>query len=284
MKGMYIMSKAQITHSRIVNGEVTLAVSKTGQGQKLIFFNGFGATQPFWKRVRGRLSGQYQVVTFDFRGHGKTSVATDYSFNSFLADAEAVMGVEGHDRPILVAHSLGADLAVWYAAAHPGRVAGIFIIDGALPANLIDDPEGMRRKQSTPVWRLILALAGLLKPFGIGYRSSSEHLTTILIELNERRKLILEEYAKLDCPVELVLAAHTSGVKGARAEKTNPLWRAGGEKLARTYPTLPIQWLESTHLLPLTKPAEIARSLDDFARRVKVGGPRDHRMRNEIHS
>lgn len=120
------MLETKMKHSRIPSGDATLALSETGQGQKLIFLNGFGATQTFWKRIIRQLGGQYQVVTFDFHNHGKATVATDYSFDSFLADAEAVMGVVGKDRPILVAHSLGADLAIWYAATHPGTVAGIF--------------------------------------------------------------------------------------------------------------------------------------------------------------
>jgi pimeloyl-ACP methyl ester carboxylesterase len=173
--------------------------------------------------------------------------------------------------PLLVAHSLGADLAVWYAAAHPGTVAGIFLIDGALPANLIDDPDEMKRQLNTPVVRIVFAVTGILHPIGMGYWLSGDNLATINIELNARRQQVLEAYAQLDCPVEMVLASHTAGEKGARAQKMNPLWRAGVQLLAIKYPTLPIHWLDSTHLLPLTKPTELAEALDDFARRVKAG-------------
>ena len=259
-----------MTHSHIHNGNVTLAVSASGEGQQLVFFNGLGATQPFWNKVIRALKGQYQVVTFDFRGHGKSSVATDYSFTSFLSDVEAVIGEAGKDRPLLVGHSLGADLAVWYAATHPGQVAGMFLIDGALPAHLVDDPDEVRRRLSTPLARFIFGLVGIAKSFGIGYRLSLEELTTIPLELDERRQQILEAYGKLDCSVELALALRARG-KGLRAEKVSARWHSGGELLASTYPNLPLLWLDSTHLLPLTKPAEIASSLEAFAQRVKTG-------------
>ncbi|GHO63987.1 hypothetical protein KSC_028790 [Ktedonobacter sp. SOSP1-52] len=42
-------------HYKITNKEVQLAVSETGQGQKLLFFNGGVATQVSWKRIIGEL-------------------------------------------------------------------------------------------------------------------------------------------------------------------------------------------------------------------------------------
>src|SRR5258708_14904744 len=112
---------------------VQLAVSESGQGQTLLFFNGLGATQVSWKRIIRELGGQYRLVTFDFRSHGKTTISHNTSFESFQTDAETIMNQVAGDRPILVGWSMGADLAVWYAATHPGKVAGLFLIDGAVP-------------------------------------------------------------------------------------------------------------------------------------------------------
>jgi len=139
---------------KVSNGAVQLAVSETGQGQTLLFFNGGGATQVSWKRLIGELGGPYRLVTFDFRNHGKTTTSHNTSFESFLTDAEAMMDKVALDRPILVGWSLGADLAVWYAASHPGKVAGLFLIDGALPVNLVSDPEDVRRRLNTLVMRI----------------------------------------------------------------------------------------------------------------------------------
>lgn len=264
------MLRTTIVNSQIHNGEVSLAVSESGQGQKLIFFNGLGATQSFWNKAIAALSGQYKVVTFDFRGHGKSSTATDYSFNGFLSDAEAVMEAQGGDRPLLVGHSLGADLAVWYAATHPGQVAGIFLIDGAIPVNLIDNPEEIRQQFNAPMIRLIGALMGVLKSFGVLYHLPTDDLATLNIEVNELRgEELLEVYGKLDCPVELVAALHNAGTTGARAEKMNPLWQAAAKQLVSRYPAIALHWLDSTHLIPLTKPAETAKMLQEFAQGVK---------------
>lgn len=254
-------------HYKVPNGDVQLAVSETGQGQTLLFFNGGGATQVSWKRLIGELRGQYRLVTFDFRNHGKTTTSHNTSLESFLMDAEAIMDKVALDRPILVGWSLGADLAVWYAASHPGKVAGLFLIDGAVPVNLVSDPLDVRRRLNTPAMRIGPLLLYLV---GMGYRLTPDEYATLTIELNRRREQLPSAYEKLDCPVELVLAAKTAGEKGAHAERNNALWRAGGEQLATLHPTLSIQWLNNTHLLPFKEPRKLARSLDEFVERIQA--------------
>jgi pimeloyl-ACP methyl ester carboxylesterase len=44
------------------------------------------------------------------------------------------------DRPILVAWSYGATIAVRYAARHPDQVRGLVLIDGAYPIAMFDEP------------------------------------------------------------------------------------------------------------------------------------------------
>jgi pimeloyl-ACP methyl ester carboxylesterase len=257
-------------HYKISNGEVQLAVSETGQGQTLLFFNGGGATQVSWKRLIHELREPYRFVTFDFRNHGKTTHSSDVSFKGFLSDAQVIMDQVAGDRPLVVGWSLGADLAVWYAAAHPGRVAGLFLIDGAVPVNLVADPEDVKRRLDTPAMKFGPLLLSLV---GMGYRLTPSEFAALTIELNTHREQLLSAYDQLDCPVELVLATKSAGEKGARAERNNALWRAGSEKLARLYPAYSLQWVDNTHLLPFKEPTTLARSLDSFAQRIRAGSP-----------
>jgi pimeloyl-ACP methyl ester carboxylesterase len=264
--------KTQVKQYKVPNGEVQLAVSESGQGQTLLFFNGGGATQVSWMRIIGELGGQYRLVTFDFRNHGKTSTSHNTSLESFLTDAETMMDRVAGDRPILVGWSLGADLAVWYAASHSGKVAGLFLIDGALPVNLVTDPEDVRRRLDTPAMRIGPLLLYLV---GMGYRLTPSEFATLTIELNKRREQLLSAYYQMDCPVELVLATKSAGETGERAERNNARWRAGSEQLAQAFPKLSLSWLDGTHLLPLKEPAAIARLLDTFVRRCQAGDQRD---------
>src|SRR5258708_218449 len=108
-KERYESMKTPRKHYKVPNGEVQLAVSETGQGQTLLFFNGGGATQVSWKRLIHELREPYRFVTFDFRNHGKTTRSSDVSFKGFLSDAEVIMDQVAGDRPLVVGWCLGAD-------------------------------------------------------------------------------------------------------------------------------------------------------------------------------
>ncbi len=260
--------KTQIKTNKVPNGEVQLAVAETGEGQTLVFFNGGGATQVAWKQIIGNLKGQYRIVTFDFRNHGKTNASRNTSLDGFLTDAETIMDKVAGDQPVLIGWSLGADLAVWYAASHPGKAAGLFLIDGAVPVNLVQDPEELKRRLDTPIMRIGPLLLSLV---GKGYHLAPSQYATLTIEVNKRREQLLTAYHQLDCPVEMVLAAKSAGEKGERAERTNGLWRAGAEKLAQSFPGISLSWIDNTHLLPFKEPIKIAQLLDRFVRRCQTG-------------
>ena len=270
---------ARVTRtSTVKSGDVTLSVSETGEGQRLIFFNGLGASQVTWKRVIHRLKRPYRVTTFDFRGHGKSATASDYSFNAFLADAGKIMMDVDSSRPVIVAWSMGADLAIWHAATHPNTLAGVFVVDGAVPVpeKLIQDPEELRRSLNKPLLKFAMLL-GSLTPYG--YKLSTDDFADMTLEVDERRQRLLEAYEKVDCPIAMVLAEKTAGQRSLNAERTNKLWRAGAERLRRNCPAIAVQWLDGTHALPLRNSAEIAKAIDDFCNTLPLvnmstrGGP-----------
>ncbi len=78
-------------HYKVQNEDVHLAVSETVQGQTLLFLNGGGAIQASWNRIIGALEGQYRLVTFDFRNHGKSTASPNTSLEGFLTDTETMI-------------------------------------------------------------------------------------------------------------------------------------------------------------------------------------------------
>lgn len=264
------MNMTNVKRGKVTNGDVTLAVSEIGQGQTLVFFNGGGATQVSWKRIIAALNGSYRIVTFDFRNHGKSSRSHQVMVDNFLSDADAVMDRYAGLDPIVIGWSLGSDLAVWYTARHPGRVAGLYLLDGAVPVNLALDPAKTRAAMHSPIAVISPILLSL---FGMGYRLSADEYADMTIDLNARRPQLSQVYQRITCPVELNLATQPMGDRGEDSAQKNALWRAGGEKLAQEHPEFTIRWYEGTHLLPYTRPVELAHGLDAFARRVRVGEP-----------
>lgn len=258
-----------ISASKIENGGVILPITTAGVGRKLIFFNGACSTQVIWSRVISRLKGKYQVVTFDFRNHGKASASADHSFDAFLSDAESVMDAVGSNKPVVVAWSFGADLAVAYAAARPDVIGGLVIVDGAVPLGepLVDDEAKMRRLLNTFSMKLGMALMQLT-PYRHGL--SGNAIADIAVDVDERRQRLLDVYARVVCPITMVLATKTAGEETTgRARRSNRIWREGGERLAARYPSIAMEWLDAGHRLPLARSADLAKAIDDFAGRIE---------------
>lgn len=252
--------------TEVKNNNIILPITRVGEGQPIVFFNGGGATQISWKKTIELLRGNYEKITFDFRSHGKATMADDHSFKAFLSDAEAVMNTISVRKPIIVGWSLGADLAIAYAANHPGELAGLVLVDGAVPLAkpLVDDEERLRRSLNSPIMKFSKLLIRLT-PYN--YRISGDAYADITLELDKRRQTsLLDDYSKIDCPITIVLATKSAGVKGARAERNNELWREGIERLKAQYPSITTRWVEGTHSLPFKHPADIADAIDGLAR------------------
>src|SRR5258708_39864966 len=122
-------------HYKISNGGVQLAVSETGQGQTLLFFNGGGATQVSWKRLIHELCESYRLVTFDFRNPCKTTRSSNVSFKGFLREAQVIIVQVGWDLPLGVWWSLGAGPAVWCAAPQRRTGARGGFVLGSVPVH-----------------------------------------------------------------------------------------------------------------------------------------------------
>jgi N-formylmaleamate deformylase len=101
-----------------------------GDKPKVIFNHGAGDDGLCWTRVVKELENHYDVIMIDARGHGKTSSGKgDYSTAQRVADLAGLIQGLGLDRPVVGGHSLGADTAMNFAAAHPDMTRGIFLED-----------------------------------------------------------------------------------------------------------------------------------------------------------
>ncbi|MGH8964600.1 MAG: alpha/beta fold hydrolase, partial [Actinomycetes bacterium] len=90
---------------------VAIPVSRGGRGRPLVLCPGLGTTQADLHELTALLRRDHEVLTFDLRGHGRSSAAAGrYSFESFLGDLAAVLAhLDLSSAPVLVGYSLGAD-------------------------------------------------------------------------------------------------------------------------------------------------------------------------------
>ena len=172
-------------------------VDAPGGTPALLFLSGGFGTVQNWSRVIRRLGGKYRTVRFDARARGKSGKSADYSAQTAVDDIGRVIDATGIERPILVGWSLGATLAVRYAAQHPGRVGGLVLIDGAYPIAMFD--EAGKQKVRTQFRRLgwMMPIAAAL---GRSARMSPAESADVVIEMDAVNGELGPDFSALDCP------------------------------------------------------------------------------------
>jgi len=111
----------------VSSGGVRIAFEAQGSADRpiLLLLHALGTTHALWDAEREELSGSYQVVCPDFRGHGASDVPPGpYAVADLGRDVLAVLDAVGPAaRPVHVCGiSLGGLVALWLALRHGQRL------------------------------------------------------------------------------------------------------------------------------------------------------------------
>jgi pimeloyl-ACP methyl ester carboxylesterase len=101
------------------------------EGTPLVLVHGFGNEAHIWDDFAPLVAPHYRTVAVDLRGHGDSDHDPErrYDYDFHVADLEAVTAALGIERLVLVGHSFGGRTSTLFAAKHPGRMAGLVIVD-----------------------------------------------------------------------------------------------------------------------------------------------------------
>lgn len=142
---------------------------------------------------------RYRVVTFDARGHGRSTHPGAYSMLHFVADLAGLLDALQIARPILIGHSLGGQTAANFAGLYPDRVRAAVLLEGLGPPAVlqVETPEG--RLAHTRAMIDILRAAPRHKPQP-DVAAAAERLTTVHPRLDPDRALVLAEEGTVPGP------------------------------------------------------------------------------------
>jgi pimeloyl-ACP methyl ester carboxylesterase len=245
-------------------------------GRPAIFLlHGLSSIARFWERTVGHLEGHH-VVALDQRSHGLSDRPLEGNHNpTFVADADALVGRLGLERPVVAGHSWGATIALEYAAAHPDRTGALSVMDGPVwstrmkwedikdfvqpPFPLymtLEDACQAQARYIPGAWGDDLrgfVEAGLSREEG-GWRST----LTVPVRYDILQDMFGAETARLwqevRSPVSVLLARSGPGDFIRMKEQ-------GAEELAKHKPSARVRWFDTPHDIPLYQPAEIAAEL-----------------------
>jgi pimeloyl-ACP methyl ester carboxylesterase len=119
--------------------------------------HGFGSSLDVWEPVAPALASEYRVLRLDLAGFGRSSRwEGDYSREAHAARALAAMDAAGIDRATLVAHSMGAAVALTMALDAPERVDALVLIAPWLFEDQV--PWGLRDARAAGVGELLFGI------------------------------------------------------------------------------------------------------------------------------
>ncbi len=99
-----------------------------GQGLPIVCCNGFGVNTFFWKYLENHFKQNYQVITWDYRGHGNSASPKDLtnaSMDALLFDCKAVLNKLKVKKAIFVGFSLGSQIILEFYKRYPKSVKAL---------------------------------------------------------------------------------------------------------------------------------------------------------------
>ncbi|MEK7604460.1 MAG: alpha/beta hydrolase [Patescibacteria group bacterium] len=128
----------------------------------LVFIHGLSGSASAWFPFEALFSADYNIVTFDLRGHGNSIRPRhfqEYALTAYADDLHALLGHLHIETCVLVSHSLGALVALEYLTAHPGTPQGVVFLS---PSSFLKQTRWFFLIRSAG---RLLALLGRILPF-----------------------------------------------------------------------------------------------------------------------
>ena len=130
----------------------------------------------------------HELLTPDFRGHGAGASVEDHGeLDAWVDNLSVLLDTTGHERAVIVGHSLGAQVAMHFAAKFPARTTSLFLIDPVLRTALL--PKNQWILTASPLFSAAAATIRVANRLGV-YRRHIEPLD--LRELDRAARIALQ--------------------------------------------------------------------------------------------
>jgi pimeloyl-ACP methyl ester carboxylesterase len=124
-----LRAELPVTDRRLVAAGITTAVLEGGDGPPVVLLHGPGESAFHWMRVIPSLCAAHRVVAPDLPGHGASGAAPDGGPASTVDWLDELVDQSCDSPPVVVGATLGGAVAARFAAAHPGRLDALVLVD-----------------------------------------------------------------------------------------------------------------------------------------------------------
>jgi pimeloyl-ACP methyl ester carboxylesterase len=161
-----------------------LHYQQVGEGPDVVMVHGITGNLAVWHlHIVPALSDRFRITTYDLRGHGYSDTPpTGYSPDAMAADLLELLDTLEIERPVVIGHSYGADIALYHAARRPDRVREVVAIEAALPA--MEHVRSHDQWVGWDYWVAVLERAGV--PVPVERRCDLRYLMRATIQLPKK--------------------------------------------------------------------------------------------------
>jgi 3-oxoadipate enol-lactonase len=261
--------RAILTLASLLVAVPGLHVEATGTGPVVVLVHAFHMDLRQWDEQMSALAG-YRVVRYDVRGHGKSGPPGEN--HAAHDDLAAVLRDLSVERASIVGHSMGGQIAVDFALAHPEFVERLVLVSpgisgfSAPPADwfkpISDAVRGGNAQRAGELWWQSPLMAG------VRARGTAA----------EPYKLVVMDNAAIwtmprpaDAPVQIPAVKRLAELKARTlvivGDGDDAALLALSQKIAAEAPNARrVEMKDTGHMAPIERPAEFNRVLVDFLR------------------
>lgn len=116
----------------IIAGDLTFHYVQWGEeGPPIICVHGITANAFCFQALADELPGTHRLFAYDLRGRGDSDKPeSGYSLSIHANDLAEIIDALELERPIVMGHSLGAMIGLYFAAHYPEKLSKLILIDG----------------------------------------------------------------------------------------------------------------------------------------------------------
>lgn len=122
----------------------------SGKGHPLVFIHAGGMDSGFWNAQVTYFSEKYQVITYDIRGHGRSSIPqSNFTVGDCVDDLQFLLGSLDIQQAYLSGISMGGYIALSYTLRCPEKVSALILTasnSGPLTDTVVQMAEEMTRR------------------------------------------------------------------------------------------------------------------------------------------
>lgn len=100
-----------------------------GSGPPLIILHGLFGSGENWRSTARCLAGRYRVFSLDLRNHGRSPHHDRMDYPLMAEDLREFMQRHSLGRTVLLGHSMGGKVAMWFSQAWPELVEKLVVVD-----------------------------------------------------------------------------------------------------------------------------------------------------------